>query len=396
MTSTNPAFIPSVSYTGTNVLLEVAIPAPFALFPFSNFNTAAVGNNIDALNVAGELSPDLKNIFNTLVGQSVSFINSAMEQMHPAPYSAFTELQAELGGQLLNLFHRYPCLPCACANPNRLWVEPFGNNLHMKHRGLEIGFQANTGGIAFGYDGEVSEHLALGLGGAWNRTYLHWQHSRGSNEINGLYGGAYLDYEYGNLYVSGTFLGGMDFYDANRHITFLSTNRHARANFNALDLMAQIRTAYLFGAPHAYFYPYANVDYLYLHTHQINEKGAGGLDLTVRKRTDGTIRSEMGLGFQIRDMNAAETVCISPMVSLGWVLMSPIQRRLIQSTFEGGEIPFLVKGWKRTWNLLNVHFGLSLAYKCYSLDIEYNAEISPEHQTILFNQLGSLRLDCKW
>jgi autotransporter-associated beta strand protein len=394
--STNSNFVPTISYTATDVILDVDILAPFATFPFSNFNTEAVGNNIDAIYTSNQLSPDLFNIFNSFVGTTFSLINNALDQMHPAPYSAFTEMQSEVSGQLLSLFHRLPYLSCCCSKPNRIWLEPFGNSLTMKPHEIQFGFQGNSGGIAFGYDGQISENLILGVGGAWNKNWLHWHHNHGHGESNGLFGSLYFDSQFGNFYLGGSFLGGVDFYHTSRHIEFLTTNRHATAHYQALDLMGQIATAYLFGSPQAFFYPYANFDYLYLHTGQIKEKGAGGLNLKVQKHTDATFRTEIGLGLQVQDRNAAETMCISPLFSIGWVNMCPLQRPLLTATFEGATIPFSARGWKETWNLFNVNFGLTIAYRCYSLALQYNAEISPNHQTTLFNQHGNARLDWKW
>jgi autotransporter-associated beta strand protein len=396
VTSTNSAFAPTVSYVGNNVLLQMIISAPFAAFPFSNQNTAAVGHNIDALYAAGELSTDLFNIVNTFVGQSNSTINEALDQMHPAQYSAFTEMQAEVNGQLISLFHRLPYLPCCCNNPNRLWIEGLGNSLTVKNHGIELGFQANTGGVALGYDGQVNDSLVLGFGGAWTNNSLEWQRHRGNGTMNGFYGSVYFDSLVGDFYFGGAVLGGMDFYDTSRNIDFITTRRVAKGDFQALDLMGQLSTAYLFGSPQAFFYPYANLDYLYLHTYSFSETGASGLNLNVFGRTDQTFRTEMGLGLQVQDRNAAETICISPLISIGWVNMCPISRPKLESSFEGASIPYEVVGWDESWNLFNVKFGLTIGYYCYSLMLDYNVEFSPDSDTILFNQHGNIRLDWKW
>ncbi len=396
VTSSNPAFTPSVTYSATNAFLHVAISSPFAVFPFSNFNTAAVGNNFDALYAANQLSADLFNVINTFIGKTPAVINEALDQMHPAPYSAFTELQTEMDGQLLSLFHRLPFLPCACSKPNRMWIEPFGNSMTLKKHGLEIGAQANSGGLAFGYDGQILENFVVGFGGAWNTTHLEWHDHRGHGDVNGLYGAIYFDSQFGDFYLGGSCLAGMDFYDTSRHIKFITTDRHAEANYKATDVMGQISTAYLFGSPQAFFYPYANLDYLYLHTHKISENSADGLDLTIQPRTDMTLRTEMGLGLQVQDTNAAETMCISPLVSIGWVNMAPLQRPKLKSTFAGASIPFEVKGWDQTWNLFNANFGLSITYRCYSMDLQYNGEMSADKKTLLYNQRGGIRFDWKW
>ncbi len=396
ITSTNSAFIPTVTYPGTNVVLCVEILEPFAVFPFSNANTEAVGNNIDVLLAAGQLSSDLFNLFDSFAGESFDAINDALDQMHPAPYSAWTELQSEVGGELISLLHRMPYLPCSCANSNRFWLEPFGNSLTVKRHGMQIGFQGNSGGLACGYDGEISNNFIFGFGGAWNRGFLEWHDRRGHGNVNGFYGGLYSDCLIDQFYLGGAALAGVDFYEISRHIRLITTDRHTEADPIALDIMAQLAIAYLFGSPHAFFYPYANLDFLYLHTHKFQERGANGLNLTVQARTDSTLRTEIGLALQVQDTNAAETMCISPQISIGWVNLYPIERELYKATFEGATIPFTTQGWNITWNLLHVDFALSFAYRCYSLGLEYNVELSPDSETLLFNQHGNICFDWKW
>ncbi len=187
----------------------------------------------------------------------------------------------------------------------------------------------------------------------------------------------------------------MDFFDTSRHIAFLTTDRHAKASYDAFDMMAQFATAYLFGAPQAFLYPYTNIDLIYLHIHEYEETNAIGLNLSVDKRTDITLRSEMGIGLQVQDTNFAQTMCISPQISLGWVNMCPIQREGYHSNFAGTTIPFTTHGWDETWNLFNVDFGLAISYYCTSLNFQYNVEFSP-NQTLFFNQHGNVRFDWKF
>ncbi|PIS02648.1 MAG: hypothetical protein COT85_04220 [Chlamydiae bacterium CG10_big_fil_rev_8_21_14_0_10_42_34] len=396
VTSTNSAFAPTVVYSPTAVSLSVSISRPFALFTFENRNEKAVGDNIDDLHAAGQLSSDLLNVFNTMVGQSFHSINEALDQMHPAPYSAFTEMQAESGSQITSLFHRLPYLACSCYNPNRFWVDLFGNSLTMKSHGMQFGFQGNSGGVAAGYDGEISENLILGFGGAWNRSHLRWHHDHGHGDVDGFFGAVYLDYLANQFYIGANVLAGMDFYETSRHLQFFTTNRHAKATPKALDIMAQLSTAYLFGSPQAFFYPYANFDFLYLRTHNFHENGANGLNLNVRTHTASTFRTEMGLGLQVKDVNVDETMCISPKVSIGWVNMCPVERQNYVATFQGADIPFTTYGWDKSWNLLNLDFGLTISYYCYTLTFKYNVETSPDSGTTLFNQNGAIHFDWKW
>jgi len=389
-------FTPTLIYSGNNLLLSVTTLQPFFEFPYSNQNTQAVGENINALTQGGQLTSSLTNAIQSLVGDSFSSVNAVLDEMHPAPYSAFTEFQAESGGQLISLFHRPAYLSCGYQRDNRLWLEPFGNTLTVKNHGIQVGFQANSGGIALGGDCQYSEHVALGWGGAWNFTRLNWRKNRGNGEINGFYGSLYSDFQVENLYLGATCVGGVDFYDTSRHITISSNVYKAAAKYRALDIMAQFATAYFFGSPYAHFYPYANVDFLYLATPKVQESGAPGLNLTIHSRNDMTLRSEMGLGMQLQDANSDDTVCISPKISFGWVNISPIQRKLYSSHFESTTIDFETKGWDQVWNLLSLDFGLSLTIHSFSVGLKYNVEMSADAKTLLYNQHGDLNLSWSW
>ena len=395
-TSTSSNFVPTLSYTATNVILCVRVLNPFLGFPFGNRNERAVGNNIGALNAAGVLPADLVAVLDLFVGQSNDAINAALDQLHPAPYSAFTEFQEEMGAQIVSLFHRKPHLSCACDNGRRIWVQPFGDSLTEKRHGEEFGFTANSGGLAAGFDGDILCNWIFGFGAAWNNTHLKWHSHHGHGEVNGIYASLYTDYRIWNFYLGGAIYGGVDLYDTERHIDFFSLNEHSKASYTGYEAVAQLNTAYFFGAPTALLYPYANFDLLYLHTPAFHEQGAGSLSLHVAKHSAATFRTEMGLAFQVIDTNMDETMCISPLFSIGWVNMCPIERQDFHSTFDSAPISFETFGWDQTWNLFSLDFGLAFSYRCFTMDLKYNVEMSADKETLLYNQYGNIRFDWKW
>lgn len=394
--SGNPNFIPTLSYTSTQVLLSYLIPAPFLNYPFPNYNTKSVGNNIDALNASGMISSDLVAVVDSFAGLSFPVIDNALDQMHPAQYSAMSELQAEVGGQLISIFHRRPYLPCCCRGGWRLWAEPFGNWLREKDYGEEIGFQSRTYGVAFGADAEVLDGWVFGFGGAWDQTELKWKEERGYAATDGLYGSFYTDYQSNRFYLGASFLAGQDAYDTHRRMVFTTVDQTASAHYDALDMIAQLATAYFFGTPTALAYPYANIDYMYLRSDSISEREAGGLNLHVQPNTAQTLRTEVGAALQVNDTNYRETICISPMIALGWVMECPIGRQEYVSTYEGMEIPFKVKGWNHAWQIFSLDFALSISYKCFLASVRYNAETSAQQHSPYFAQRCNVHLELKW
>jgi uncharacterized protein with beta-barrel porin domain len=299
----------------------------------------------------------------------------ALDQLHPAIYSAFGELQADLGGQLLSMFHRRPG-PTCCTKAWRVWVEPYGNWLDEGNVGIEKGFDSWSLGIAGGFDWELTENLVLGFGGVGNHSDLTWNSTRGHSIVNGFYGGAYVDYVSDYLYLGGSLLGGADHYNSARYIQFTTINETARSEHNAMDIMGQFSCGAFVGPSSCCAFPFLNVDYLVLQQFSFDESGAAtGLNLSVDSFNFQTVRTELGLGLQVQDRNPRGTICIAPKIALGWAMEAPIYRQKIKSTFQGETLPYEVWGWDQTWQLFTFKLGMNVTYRCFSLSGEYEGEI---------------------
>ncbi len=398
VTSTDPNFTAVPSYYSNAVVLDLKVAQPFLGFPYDNPNEESVGNNIDALVSAGDLTADspLGEAINALIGYPDEAINHALDQMHPAPFSAFAEIQAALGGQLLTLFHRRPVPHCACGDHGRLWIEPYGNWLKEKNLGYEVGFNAQSKGVAGGIDGELADGWVLGFGGAWNDTHMWWHRGQGHSSISGYYGSIYTDYTTENFYLGVSCLAGFDRCFSSRHIRFSTIDEHANATRHNLELMGQLSTALFFGPSFCFAFPYLNIDYFYLKEKEARESGAPGLNLTVNEHSNSTLRSEVGFAVQVQDTNRSQTMCFSPLFGLGWAMEMPLNRPKYVATFEDQPIPFRTQGWDYTWQLFTLRFGINITYRCFSLSSSYVAEMSPLEHTPFFEQRGDIRFEWSW
>ncbi|MBF8263536.1 MAG: Autotransporter protein [Parachlamydiales bacterium] len=392
----NPTFIPTLSYTATDATLTIAIITPFAGFPFINENEQSVGNNVDALNAAGELPLSLKNLIDSLAGFSFGTINGVLDQMHPAPYSALTDLQTEVGGRLVSLFHKKPNMPCGCIRPNRIWAEPFGNWLRQGSMGEQVGFEAVSRGIAGGVDREIVNEWVMGIGGAYQESDLTLNSGRGNGSIHGYYGAFYTDYGSDHFYLGLTFLAGQNNQHLTRHIQFVFNQYEATGESDSFDMIGQLATAYLFGSPAGFVYPYANVDILHFKAGKFQETGADPLNLDVRGHNATTLRSEAGIALQVQDTNYQRTMCIAPFLSLGWAMECPLIRSPYTANFSGGPISFKAHGWNHTWQLFSFAFGLNLTYKMLSISGQYMGESSPNGCDEYFGQRCNIRIDLNW
>jgi outer membrane autotransporter protein len=369
-------------------------------FSAANENIQSVIDNLNALGASGAiaLNSPLAIAIDSLVGLSNAAINAALDQLHPALFSGYYDLQAQVGSQILTFFHRRPAPSCCgcCCGPDRAWAEVYGNWIDQKNTGIQLGFNAYSKGITAGIDREFTDGLVGGIGGAWNHTELRWHGERGHSNVDGFYGGCYLDYTGDCVYIGTSFLAGRDLFNTFRKITFSTVNEDARGDYDGLDCMAQLATAYFLGPDKCCLLPYFNLDVFYLKQQAFTEKDAPGLNLHVEKNRGMTMRSELGVGLQVIDRNRDETICVSPQLSMGWSCIFPLFRQDYTANFDGYLIPFKVVGWDHTWHLFTTRFGLTLTYTCYSLSGEYQFEIAPEHGSPLFDQRCNLRLDFNW
>ncbi|HSX14037.1 MAG TPA: autotransporter domain-containing protein, partial [Chlamydiales bacterium] len=392
--SSNQQFSPTIIYSPTSVELFLTNFSPFANFPFGNANERAVGRNIDALSAASLLSADFVAVIDSLAGETISEVNRALDQMHPAQMSALAELQTALGGQLLNCLHQrsgFSC-GCNCGEDSFFWIEPFGNWLRQKKEGMQIGFQATTRGLSIGFDHEFFDAWNLGIAGSCQETDLHWTKARGYSYIRGAYGALYSDLNLGRFYLGSSAYAGKDSSQGVRKIRFSTIDRQAKSHFHSLNAGGQVTTAYFFGNRSFHLFPYGTVDLLYLENAAFSEHGARSLNLDVQKYRSSTLRAESGLAMRFVDRNRDNTFCITPLFSMGYVLDLPLHRDHFRARFDGVPIPFRTEGWTMAWQLLNLRFGLTLTYRCFLIDSQYVADLSTEGNKPYVNQRANFRL----
>jgi autotransporter-associated beta strand protein len=392
VTVPNPNFSVTPDYSiATQVSLNLRVLRPFEQFSCGNFNECAVARNLDSLNAAESLTPGLSFVVNSLVGETEEEIQQALDQMHPAALSAFAETQTVLGAQVLSLSHRKPTVLCGCQNPARVWVEPFGNWLHEKQQGMEIGFRSHSKGVVVGCDYQFAPWWTLGVSGAYDATDLHWDLDRGYAYTNGAYGALYSDFLLDQLYMGVSGYVGRNWYQTQRKIQFATIDAQAVSSSDAMNAGLQWTAAYYFGRPLLLFYPYLTADYLYLQNSSFTEREAGALNLTVRGTTSHTLRTETGISWEFTDRNPKKTVCISPLFSIGYVLEWPMERSYYEATFQGETLPFFTRGWVQLWQLWSLRVGLGITYHCFVLNGEYSAEIAPQGGAPFVNQRANFR-----
>jgi len=386
-----------MSYRTTFLILCSTLFSAFALSPpYFSENRRHVAENLNSLSAQGLLTPGLSSVFAVLSSLPSAQLNDALDQLHPAPYSALIEMQAEIGGQVLSLFHAEPQLHCGCDGGWRAWAEPMGNWLKEGSLGQQTGFYAKTLGIAAGIDKRVGRYWTVGGGLIWNVSDLTWRENRGGGAVHRYLGACFADFKIDCFYCGLSLYGGIDRNDLRRKIQFSHIDRTADGTFNAIDLGGQFSAAYLFGMPYVLLYPYALCDFLYFDAESFGEGQAGSLNLNVRSYSGGTIRTEAGIALELQDLNWTETVCVAPKFGIGWAMECPLYRSSLTASFAGEPLSFQAAGWDHAWQLLALDFGLRVSFYGFALSGEYQTEIAPKGRFEFWGQRGDIGLEYYW
>lgn len=397
--SINPTFSGQILYDAIlgNVTFVLDVLEPFYGFSYKNANSRKVGENIDQLNKNDELTSSLFDWIDSLTASSTQVINKTLDQLHPAIYSAFDEIQPELGGQILSIFHRKPYLTCHCKREDRIWTNPFGNWLKEGNIGEQTGFEAITYGVSLGYDREIGNFWVVGIGALWSQTELTLHEGKGSGRKEQYLLGPYADFMMDSFYVGVSSYAAFDQEHMTRYIEFPSSTLIARGKPKSIEAAGQVTTAYFFGIPACLFYPYASCDLFYNNTSSFTESGGDdAVNLSIASRSILSLRSEAGIALNIQDANFLETVCISPTFALGWAMECPLYRPSYESTFYNEPISFETNGWNQTWQLFTFDFGLKISLWDYTISGEYHGELSPEGRSEFWGQRCNIGFSFSW
>ena len=329
-------------------------------------------------------------------------------------YSAFDEMQENIGGELLTLFHRSPTPSCNLRTLSRAWVDPFGNWLREGNTDHQIGFVSLTHGVAAGYDYAFNPSWAIGGGGAWNESDVTLHLGKGSGHAHRYAAAFYSDYTAKNAYL------GMSIYGALAD-NFLAINNDfsrdrillekkqiytyqftSRGKFDAYEMGTQFQGAYFFGVPACLFYPYGVFDLFYAADSSFSSTASFAnqtekVVFHIDSRSTVSVRGEAGVALQIQDLNFTETACVSPTFALGWSMECPILRPPYHWTIQGLPYSFQSQGWNQTWQLFTFQFGLSIRYRMVTIAGNYYSELSPEgRHDVFWAEWGSVRLSANF
>jgi hypothetical protein len=259
------------------------------------------------------------------------------------------------------------------------WIKGVGSFAKQGNVNNVSGYSANTGGISFGIDKEMSPRSNLGAYAAIASDNIN---SNSSVAPSSIKANTYLVGAYGDYKLSNTMLWnyqadvGTTNNNENRTVGFMGWT--ANGNYNSLN--AHVGTGIKNVMPiddKTRFIPSARIDYTNINTNSYSESGAQALNLNVSSQTYNQLLTSVGLRL---DRDIAEKLTLSANVGAGY---NPLNNNVqITSAFQGGGSTFVTNGLNVSPWLYNAGVGITgQIAKDVSVNVRYDVQFSPTSYT---------------
>ena len=151
-------------------------------------------------------------------------LNKALNQLHPGLFGGFSIISLDQDAFLASLYSEHIERTCWRRRKNKKrqsgWVAAIGNFTEFKQFDQLRGFSTQNGGVLLGYDFSFPLCAVLGGGLGYHYTNVDWDQKAGKASIDAVVGSLYGGYVARYVTVDGEILGGVNFYKAERNISF--------------------------------------------------------------------------------------------------------------------------------------------------------------------------------
>jgi autotransporter-associated beta strand protein len=361
----NPFFNGSLIYNGiapgsVQLLLQIA--------PFSQVikggNAGAIAECIDIQAFPSE--SDLLPIIQTLIFLPVDKVKDALNEMQPSELKALTRTEENnlvvvrtAVSQHIDNLNKTPCNQSMSKTYRwNVWSNFSGDFLRQDGQSENIGFDANTAAAVGGVDIATVNNLFVGVAGAYDHSWLTWNHSKGHGRISSVYGGPYLSWFDHRVFTNLSLLGTWNHYHASRHISFPSVNRHAKSHHTGRGLIAHFDLGVMmYPVNEMTFSPIAGLDYILLHESGFTEKGAGSIDMKVKSSIASLLRSEAGL--KIAKCAIFTHNKWTHDLKLSWIHQHLFRGKHLHAKFKEVDCTYTVEGLEPSEDYFDVATGLT-------------------------------------
>lgn len=364
---------------------------PLDSFVINNKNAKAVGRALNTL--IEEKDQHMVSVLRSFTYfDEESQLIGALNELQPAQLKAEAlasennglKVQDALGFRMQSVLDEIHCVGIktdSCSKkekPLHVWMDGFGDVLRQRpiffDGSPQYGYQVKTDGVTVGMDGHFAKYFYAGALGAYTGSSTHWTNGQGNGTISTGYGGLYFSAIGDLFYVNTSVTGGWGHLTEHRKIEYYGVNATASNKHGISQLLSHIDTGLNFGGKGWTIRPFDSLDYVSQTEGKFSEKGAGDMNLTVRKNNAILLRNELGLQFGGCICFKNYKWSISPKIS--WIREVRVKGQTYTAEFEGTDVPFTVTGYFPNRSLISpgVVVSSTMLQDLLHLDLYYNGE----------------------
>ncbi|WP_417788903.1 autotransporter domain-containing protein [Terasakiella pusilla] len=259
-----------------------------------------------------------------------------------------------------------------------VWLKSFGNWSEQDTKKGVAGFDADTYGLAGGFDAEVADKVRLGASLAYSNTDVEGKGAGNSQtDINSYQMTVYGDYTADSFYVEGMAGYARNNHEGQRTISVGGLTRQANADYDSNQYMASVGA----GMPiqisgDTFFTPTAGFAYTHVSTDSYTETGAGNWNLNVNSKDINS--SVASLGAKMHTKFQAGNGSLIPEVRAGISYDFSGDEAVATSSYTGGGATFTTTGAEVEQFGGNVGLGLTYDDGAWAVGANYEADLKSD------------------
>ena len=252
--------------------------------PGLNGNQTSIGNNINAIQLAGS-SPSFLPVAQALVAiPDVSSLGQAYNQLSPETYA-----DNEIGDFYSGL--RFANSMMSCEVPDGryafikegqcVWAQIGGKFLDLNATAGSLGFNENTFVVSGGAEVMLRPDWFAGFALGYDHGNANTGGMLTNSQTDRAHFGATIKYNPGPFLFAAAVYGGYGWYTTDRFISFGDFNATASSDSTTSRVGGQFRAAYLVDRGSWYLKPLLDLNLTRVNLNGFSEQGAGGASLIV-------------------------------------------------------------------------------------------------------------------
>jgi uncharacterized protein with beta-barrel porin domain len=253
------------------------------------------------------------------------------------------------------------------------WLQGFGTYVDQSERQGIQGFEASTGGFAFGGDKQTSNTFLIGLVASYSYTDVNSRLSENQTYINSYQGTVYGTYDFGKNYLDAQFGLAYNDYTGNRFISVGAVDRQANAEYEGYQFLTKFELGRDLTLPNEFeFTPSLGLSWTHVEINDYTETGAGASNLIVNDQDYDILN--LSLRGELRRTWDVNEGSLTPEVHLGYNYEAIDDQIQTVAAFTGGGNTFQSTGFDPANHSATGGTGLTYSGNNFDLVATYDFE----------------------